>query len=132
QSLDVKPAPANHDWEFFARMNLADLVKRELSKFFRVHLFQDRHRADEMMRNFGQRCRVRLCREQIESAINLKRVRADNFATKFHRSIGRDFRFAARGWADNEEDPAHNKMGDARSISASSPDQNHKLRLFVR
>src|SRR5438270_7183519 len=90
QRLDVESAAADNDRQFSARMNLADRLQREVPKFFRIHLFQDRHRADEMMRNFRERRSVRLRGQQIQSAINLECVRADNFCAELVRHISRD------------------------------------------
>src|SRR5437588_3353658 len=103
QRLDVESAAADNDRQFSARMNLADRLQREVPKFFRIHLFQDRHRADEMMRNFRERRSVRLRGQQIQSAINLERVRADNFCAELVRDISRDLGFAGRRRTDDEK-----------------------------
>jgi hypothetical protein len=121
QRFDVKSTPANDDREFAARMNFADGPERKPPKFCRAHRFQDRHRADEMMRNFRDRGRVRFCGQQIESPINLKRVGADNFRAELARNIGRYFRFAGGGRADNEEDTLHTRK---KTSNAQRPTLN--------
>src|SRR5439155_17005416 len=92
-------------------MNFADGLERKSAKVRGVHLFQDRHRADQMMRRFCQRCGIRLSRQQIEPAINLERVRAHNFSAELARNVSRDLRFTGRRRTDNEEDVAHKKIG---------------------
>ena len=56
-----------------------------------------------MVGRFLHCCRVRLCRQQRQAAINLKSIRTDNFSAATCRYIGRDFGFAARGRTDDEE-----------------------------
>ena len=58
ERFDVKSASADNDRDFSAGMDFADRAERKFPELFRVHLFQDRHRADQMMRNLCQRCRV--------------------------------------------------------------------------
>src|SRR5207249_1857873 len=73
-------------------------------KFFRIHLFVERCCANQVMRGLRECCRVGLRGQKIETTINLKRVRADNFGAYFMRDIGRQLGFAGGGRPDNKED----------------------------
>ncbi len=52
--------------------------ERRRPKFFDIHFLAQRHRAEQMVRRFCQSRLLGLRREQIEPAINLERVRADD------------------------------------------------------
>ncbi len=56
-----------------------------------------------MMRGFGERCGVGLCRQKIKPAINLKCIRANDFRADFMRDVGRQFGFPGCGWTNDEE-----------------------------
>src|SRR5437867_5355473 len=60
-----------------------------------------------MMRSFSKGRSVRFCRKQIEPAIDLKRVRADNFCVDVTGDIGRQFGFAGCSWASDKERALH-------------------------
>src|SRR5882724_8965961 len=60
-----------------------------------------------MMRSLGERGSIWFCCEQIQAAINLKRVRADNLGTDFARDIGSQLRLPGRSWADDKERVPH-------------------------
>jgi hypothetical protein len=108
-------------------MNFADRAERQFPKFFGVHLAQDRHHADEMMRHFRERGRIRLGGQQIEPAINLKRVGADNFGIKFARDGSRQLRFAGGGRTDNKE----NVFQIKKTSNAEYPTSNIECRTLT-
>ena len=60
-----------------------------------------------MMRSLGERGSIWFCCEQIQAAINLKRVRANNLGTDFARGVGSQLRLAGRSWADDKEGAPH-------------------------
>ena len=103
ERFDVKAAAANDDSQLAPGVNFIDGAKRELSEFLRVHFFQDRHRPDQMMRHFGESGRVRFGGQKIETAINLKRVGADDFGADLARYIGGELGFSGGGRADDEK-----------------------------
>ena len=88
-------------------MDLIDGVRRGAAKFFRVHLLVKRRCANQMMRSFRERCCIGLRGQKIEAAINLKRIRTDNFGAHCTRDIGCQLGFTARGWTDDEECARH-------------------------
>jgi hypothetical protein len=70
-----------------------------------------------MMRSFRERDCTRLCSQQIEAAVNLKCVRADDFRIEITSDTSGEVGFSGRGRADDEKDAAHaqeTKSGDAR------------------
>ena len=105
--LDVKPTSANDDRQLASRMNLINRPRGNAPKFFRAHLFVKRYDADQMMRRFRERCGIRLCRQEIEPVINLKRIRADNLRADLLCDIGRQFGFSRRGGTDDEQNAFH-------------------------
>src|SRR6266404_1743039 len=60
-----------------------------------------------MMRGFGERCGVGLCRQKINPAINLKCIRANDFRANFMRDVGRQFGFPGCSWTNDEEGARH-------------------------
>src|SRR5712692_5019315 len=94
ERFDVETAAADDEREFAARMDFIDCAQRKLPKFFRIHLLQDRHRTDQMMLGLRQRSCVRFCGEKIETAIDLERVRADNFGADIARHVSSKLRFS--------------------------------------
>src|SRR5713101_5097002 len=105
-------------------MNFVDRAQCVSAKLLRVHLFQDRYRADQMMRRFCQSGGIGFCGQKIETAINLKCVGADNFGIEIARDIGGEFRFSGGGWADDEKDVFHSMSCRAES--------RHLLLLILR
>src|SRR6266567_8708353 len=112
-------------------MDFIDSARRGATKFFHIHFFTERRCADQMMRGFRERCHVGLRGQKIEAAINLKRVRADNFGAEIVRNISRQLRFPSSGRTDDEERARHmthkiyrqyKKSGDVR-LEAASPDR---------
>ena len=77
------------------------------AEFLRIHLFAQRHGADQMMRRFRQGRLIWLRRQQIESAINLKRIRADDFGADLPRDFRSELGFPGRGRPDDEENALH-------------------------
>ena len=59
------------------------------------------------MRRFRQRRLIGFRREQIESAINLERIRADDFRVELLRDFRGDLGFSRRGGSDDEEGAFH-------------------------
>ncbi len=78
QGFDVKTGPADDD----NRLSAAKDRFRGSAKFFRIHFFSERDRADQVMRRFCERGAVGLGREQIQSAINLECVGAEDFCVE--------------------------------------------------
>src|SRR5207249_11377704 len=90
-----------------------------------------------MMRSFSKGRSVRFCRKQIEPAIDLKRVRADNFCVDVTGDIGRQFGFAGCSWASDKERALHpitpsrllflagrlNDLGEAARVKAGPADE---------
>ena len=76
-------------------------------EFFRVHFFSKRHDADQVMRRFRKRWRLRFRRKQVEATINLKCVGADNLRANFPRDIGCNFGFSGCCRADDKECARH-------------------------
>jgi hypothetical protein len=62
------------------------------------------------MRSFRERCCIGLRGQKIEAAINLKRIRTDNFGAHLTRDIGCQLGFTARGWTDDEECALHKQL----------------------
>src|SRR6266542_423371 len=111
-------------------MNFIDGARRGATKFFCIHIFVERRCPNQMMRDLRECCHVGLRSEKIEPAINLKRVRADNFGAYFMRDIGSQLGLAGGGRPDNKERSRHmthktyrtyKKSGDVR-LEAASPD----------
>ena len=88
-------------------MNFINDARRRAAIFLRIHLFVKRRRADQVMRRFLKRRSTRFCRQQIEAAINLKRVRADNFCAETVRDISRQIRFPGCSWTDDKKRAIH-------------------------
>ena len=129
--FDVKPTSTNNDRQFFAQMNFIDRALRGCAEFLHVHFFLKRHRADEMMRRFRKHFGIRLCRQKIESAVNLESVRVDNLRADFLPDISRQFGFTSRGGSDDEECALHNRlyglsMKRRKLASASHTDALHR------
>src|SRR5205809_4736429 len=95
--LDVKPTSANNDRQLASRMNLINRPRGDAPKFFGAHLFVKRYHADQMMECFRERCSIRLRRQQIESVINLKRIRADNLRADLLWDVGSELGFYGPG-----------------------------------
>src|SRR6266496_4088196 len=90
-----------------------------------------------MMRSFSKGRSVRFCRKQIELAIDLKRVRADNFCVDVTGDIGRQLGFAGCSWASDKERALHpitpgrflflagrlNDLGEAARVKAGPADE---------
>ena len=55
QRFDVKPASTDDDRELAARINIFNRTRRDAPIFFRVHFFDERHGADQVMRRFRKR-----------------------------------------------------------------------------
>src|SRR2546426_6291673 len=86
-----------------------------------------------MMRSLRERCPIRFCRQEIEPAIYLKCIRADDFGTNFMRDIGGELGFASRCGADDEEGACH----QSNHAAPDSPGplyrrQNRKTRAQLR
>ena|SRR6266516_5462167 len=60
-----------------------------------------------MMRSFCKGRSVRFCRQEIETAVNLKGVGTDNFGFYLAREIGRQLGFACCSWADDKKRAPH-------------------------
>ena len=103
QRLDVETAAADNNRAFTARSNLRNRIEREPAEFFRVHFFGQRNSADQMVRHFRERLTIRFGREQIEPAINLESVGADDFGTHSLCNFCGEIRFARCSWTDDEE-----------------------------
>src|SRR2546430_15189550 len=78
-------------------MDFSNRAQSGRPKFLRIHFFADRHRADQVMRDFCERCGVGFRRQKIEAAINLKCIRADNFRAEIARDIGRELGLSSGG-----------------------------------
>src|SRR5439155_18462119 len=90
-----------------------------------------------MMRSLGERGSIWFCCEQIQAAIKLKRVRADNFCVDVTGDIGRQFGFAGCSWASDKERALHpitpsrflflagrlNDLGEAAWVKAGPADE---------
>jgi len=96
-------------------MNLVDLMQRKLSKFLGVQFFRERKRADQMMRRFCKRSRVRLGCEHIEAVINLKSVGTNDFGVTSTCNLRGQFRLA-RGRRSDEKKNAFHLVGTHRSL----------------
>ncbi len=107
ERLEVEAAATDDDCVFSAGMNLCDRLRRRTSKFFRVHLLQDRHRPDQMMRHFRERWPVGFGGQNLKTFVNLKRVGIDDLCLDLMRNISRDFGFPDRRWTDNEKNTFH-------------------------
>jgi len=93
-----------------------DRAQRDSTKFLRAHLFQDRHRADQVMRRFRESRGIGFRGQKIETAINLKCVCADDFCIEIARDVGRELRFSGGGWADDEENAFHQVGTSLRDV----------------
>src|SRR6266498_1673158 len=90
-----------------------------------------------MMRSFSKGRSVRFCRKQIEPAIDLKCVCADNFCVDVTGDIGRQLGFAGCSWASDKERALHpitpsrflflagrlNDLGEAAWVEAGPADE---------
>ena len=103
QRLDVKTAAADDDRVFAARVNFLNRIKGEPAELFRVHFFRQRNSADQMVRHFRERLTIRFGREQIEPAINLESVGADDFGAHLLCNFCGEIRFARCSRTDDEE-----------------------------
>ena len=110
QRFDVKAAAADDDGQLSPCVNSTDGAKRELPEFFRVHFLQDRHRPDQMMRNFGERGGVRLGREEIKSGIDLERVGINDFCIEIPRHIRGELGFSDSGRTNDEKCSFHESV----------------------
>jgi len=88
-------------------MDFSNRAQSGRPKFLRIHFFADRHRADQVMRDFCERCGVGFRRQKIEAAIDLKCIRADNFRAEIARAIGRELGLSSGGWAYDEKYISH-------------------------
>ena len=79
-----------------------ELQRRQATKRSGIQIFVNRDCADEMMRCFRKRRGLAFCRQQIEAAMNLKRVGAYNLRANFPRDIGCNFGFSGCCRADNK------------------------------
>ena len=75
----IKTAATNDDRGFLARMDVSNCFDRRGAELFDIHLLIQGYRAEQVMRHLFQDCLLRFRREPIEPAINLERIRADNF-----------------------------------------------------
>ena len=85
---------------------------------------------EQMMRRFLQRFAVRFRRQQIEPAINLECICADNFRLAFLRNFRGQLRFPCRGRSNDIEDAFHQvgtSLRDVRLIVRGGP-QRPQLR----
>ena len=98
-------------------MDFIDGARRGTAIFFGIHLFVKRRCANQMMRGLRERCPIRFCRQEIEPAIYLKCIRADNFGTNFMRDIGGELGFAGRCGAEDEEGACH----QSRNATPNAP-----------
>src|SRR6266550_3984258 len=112
-------------------MDFIDGARCGATKFFHIHFFVERRCPNQMMPDFRERCHVGLRGQKIEAAINLKRVRADNFGAEIVRNISRQFRFPGSGRTADEERARYmthktyrpyKKSGNVR-LEAASPDR---------
>src|SRR5947207_3893131 len=87
-----------------------------------------------MMRSLGERGSIWFCCEQIQAAINLKRVRADNLGTDFARDLGSQLRLPGRSWADDKERLPHlfRPTGPADSLRRERGDDLFEARIAAR
>src|ERR1700730_5890372 len=122
--LDVKTAASDDNRHLVAGTNFFDGTKRKTPKFRRVHFLQDRHRTDQMMRR-SRECRgIRFPAKQVEAAVDLKRIRANDLGAEFVSDVRSELGFSRGSGTDNEIAPVHSpkkKSGDARYY-ATSPD----------
>jgi hypothetical protein len=88
-------------------MNVANRCLSRGAVFVDVHLLLEWHGANQVMPRFRERRLIRFGREQVEAAINLKRIRADDFGTELPRDLSGDVRFSNRRRSNNEEDARH-------------------------
>jgi hypothetical protein len=107
ERLDVKATAANDDGQLAPRVNSVDGAKRELSEFCRVHFLQDRHRPDQVMRNFGESSGVRLRGEKIKPAIDLKCVSINYLRINPARHIGGELGFSDGSRTHDEKGALH-------------------------
>ncbi len=100
-------------------MNFADRLQREAPEFLaRSSLPRSTScRSDDA--EPSERGWIRFRGQQIETAINLKRVGADNFGVELPRDIGRDFRFTGRGRTDDEEERRCIKESARRALQSA-------------
>ena len=109
-------------------MDFSNRAQSGRPKFLRIHFFADRHRADQVMRDFCERCGVGFRRQKIEAAIDLKCIRADNFRAEIARDIGRELGLSSGGWAYDEKYISHK----LKRVVAAVPSRNHGLRVRTR
>src|SRR5438477_5622048 len=88
-------------------MDFANSAPRDSTKLLRIHLLLDRYRADQVMRGLYESRGIGFPGQEVEAAINLKCVGADDFCTEIVRDIGRELRFSGGSWTDDKENVFH-------------------------
>ena len=134
QRLNVKTAAADDDRRFSARCEFPRSPRARACEIFpRSFLRVSGTAPIKWCGTFASVCPIRFGREQIEPAINLESVRADNFRVARARNFCRDLGFSRRSRSDDEENALSfrrtKKPGDRALCLPVS--KTRRIRLFV-
>ena len=104
EGVRLHAGAADNDGHVAARENGRDAFAGEGEVLADVERLGDGNLADEMMRDACAQCARRFGREDVEAAIDLERIRADDFAATAFGHGDRDVGFSDSGRASDDEE----------------------------
>ena len=109
ECFHVETAASNHHRQLAALVNIMNRPHGRTAELFDIHLLGQWHRPEQMVGRPGQNSRFWFRGQQIETAINLKGVSANDLGVQTGGYLGRDLGFSRGGGADDEERSVHNR-----------------------
>jgi len=100
---EVEAGSADDDRAASARGKIVEARARQRAEAGGVAGLGERHFADEMMRHAGEGGAVGLGRQEIEAAVDLEGIRADDLTVPALREIGRKVGLSHSGGTDQKK-----------------------------
>lgn len=131
--LEVKSGAAAEDREVLSLLDFADGLGCSLDKLSSVECLAKFGNVDQVMRDAGTFLRRRFCGADIQSAIDLHRIRGNDFSGSFsgqlHGQVGLSHRRGACE-KNGERRGAHFDFGSSEAPAAVRRDEGSETRFF--